>query len=978
MKRFISLVLIFILLCAALSAAFVSYAQNVIAPKYFMENLLNNDEKLMDAGREPEDIINSKVIVKAYSEPETYGKAKCIKGYKNYYVYEYSSSQTAEEAVEYYNSLRIVEWASVDRVVKAQGYGEKMIESQEAIDYISENNLTHSQVKVAVIDTGIDISSDFYKNNKSSGRLIDTGYNYSNTGGNHTAADDNGHGSIISGIIYNNTDDNVLISSYKALNKDGYGDDYYVSMCINLAVEEKAKVINLSLGSDGEPEEYMLEAIDNAISNNVCVVVSSGNEGQDVSGVSPACIPEVFTVGALDKNGNEAIFSNYGEGVDFIAPGYEVDSAWNESVGMSTENNCGTSFSAPYITAEAAMLKTIDFDYTVSEIENILKQNSKPFTDLNYNDWGSGDYKPSYKEITGEIEHENLYKMYDVPENKEIYYGSGMPDLFRAVTGEKSQSVNFSLNSGHYVDTELLLSMTAGENSEIYYTTNNSYPTKENGALYTEPFLVDKNLNIRAVAYETNKAVSDCKTLEIKTEHTVTADEITIDSQGRITEYKGKATNIIIPEKIGGITVTALGIGRPETISNWQDFKSTKVKIKSLRLPETCTNYNVTRNAMSSIANYFELGYVYAPSLTSFPTALTSELVEIEAPEMKDIMINSDKITELYFPKMTRVGNAAFQKCYSLKKVTLGNDVSVGDNAFSNCYNLKEIAGTIKSVGKASFSECMRLRKIDFSELQTIGNDAFFNVRGIKEMYCPALESIGEKALPTSLNLLVAPKLIYASSVPYYFEGDDYPKMCVGSSFKINNVIDIGYFDSLGGYYSTFFHGDRLWDYLRICGFKGTQAEQFAQNLNWKFIPVPAIISEPDKMAHNNKGEISVKAFGFDVKYQWYANDYQINKNGVLLEGETADTLNADLYNYNYYYCVVSMPDSDEIISDTSGYNAFDLNGDDFVDVSDISIFLLNIGDISSNDNSVPDFNCDGIADISDLSLILSRTIYAK
>ena len=979
MKRFVSLILIFILLCTALSVAFVSYAQNVIAPKYFMEKLIDNDEKLMDTGRAQEDIINSKVIVKAYAEPEMYGIAKCIKGYKNYYVYDYSSPEEAEEAAKYYNTLRIVEWASVDKIVKAQGYGEKMIESEEAIDYIARNNLVDSKVKVAVIDTGIDITSNFYKNNSANNRITDSGHNFSTSGGNHTAADDNGHGSIISGIIYNNTDDNVQISSYKALNSEGYGDDFYISMCINLAIEEQANVINLSLGGTvDEAEEYMLEAVENAISNNVCVVVASGNEGQDVSGVSPACIPEVFTVGALDKNGNEAIFSNYGEGVDFIAPGYEVDSAWSEDVGESVENNTGTSFSAPYITAEAAMLKVTDKSYTVNNIETILKQSAKPFSDLNYNDWGSGDYKPIYKEMVGDARHEDISMMYDVPENKEIYYGAGMPDLMNAVTYLNAQSVQFSLNSGHYVDTVLLLSMTAGENSEIYYTTDNSYPTKENGTLYTKPFYVDENLNFRAVAFEKDKAVSDCNSLEIKTEHTVTADEITIDSFGRITQYSGTAKNIIIPEKIGEITVTALGIGRPASFSEWQNFISTNVKIKSLRLPKTCVSFNtIIRSGETELFDSYELEYLYAPSLTKFPSDITSDLVEIDAPNMTNISIKSDKITELYFPKMSSVANSAFSNCYSLKKVTLPDGVKIGDSAFFNCFNLKEIIGTPQSVGSSAFNGCMRLGKFDFSKLTNINNAAFYNVRGINKMYCPELTNIGETALPTSLNLLFAPKLISTSSIPFFIDGEESPKMCVGSVFTGSTTITVGYYDSLASY-NNFFHGDRLWDNLQFYGFEDTKAEEFADSMSWQFFAVPSIISEPQKMAYANKGEICVEAFGFDVSYQWYGNDFQINKNGVLLEGETANTLNTDLYNYSYYYCVASMPDGDRVLSDTSGYNAFDLNSDDLVDVSDVSLFLLDFGELSQADNSVPDFNCDGIADISDLSLILSNKIYTK
>ncbi|MFA9375867.1 MAG: S8 family serine peptidase [Lachnotalea sp.] len=62
--------------------------------------------------------------------------------------------------------------------------------------------------------------------------------------------------------------------------------------------------------------------------SGILFVCAAGNQGTDtkVSPFYPACynLKNVISVGAIDNQGNIAEFSNYGNGVDALAPGFNI------------------------------------------------------------------------------------------------------------------------------------------------------------------------------------------------------------------------------------------------------------------------------------------------------------------------------------------------------------------------------------------------------------------------------------------------------------------------------------------------------------------------------------------------------------------------------------------------------------------------------------------------------------------------------
>ena len=98
-------------------------------------------------------------------------------------------------------------------------------------------------------------------------------------------------------------------------------------------IEEGVDVINMSLGG----RFYALPiqvAIEEAEKNGIIVVAASGNEADAEEFANfprldyPAAFSTVLSVGAINRMGERAIFSQYSEGLNFVGPGMEINSSF--------------------------------------------------------------------------------------------------------------------------------------------------------------------------------------------------------------------------------------------------------------------------------------------------------------------------------------------------------------------------------------------------------------------------------------------------------------------------------------------------------------------------------------------------------------------------------------------------------------------------------------------------------------------------
>ena len=136
------------------------------------------------------------------------------------------------------------------------------------------------------------------------------------------------------------------------------------------SISSPVDIVNMSLSTNAEAcPFYMQDAIDYAVDSGVIIVVGASNDSGDVADFSPANCNNVITVGAVDRRGQKANFSNIGEEVDLVAPGINIIIAGPDDQYYWGE---GTSFSAPLVAGIAAMARAEFPSLVHSEIESLL------------------------------------------------------------------------------------------------------------------------------------------------------------------------------------------------------------------------------------------------------------------------------------------------------------------------------------------------------------------------------------------------------------------------------------------------------------------------------------------------------------------------------------------------------------------------------------------------------------------------------
>ena len=902
MKKAISLLLALTMIITSLSIAFPVFADTGVEVDAVVDELseLYRDEAEED--KSIEDSAASRVIVKANIEPETYGSAEKINGTDDVYIYQYETAEEAAGALEYYDSLSFVEWAETDGIVETQSssynsdetfsYGTDMLGSKYAKQYLE--TIDAPEINIALIDGGINFR---LKSFKDTNRVIDSGINLSDTGEEGTAQADVGslstvyHGSHITSILLDNTASNVNIIGYKAMNRDGYGTLSAVATCIQQAVEDGADIINLSLNGIGEPPSLIKEAIQDAYKNGVICVVAAGNENDDVSYYYPANMDEVFTVGAVDNRGNPCFLSNYGEELDFVAPGYQIEVYGNSSLDKPQYVN-GTSFAAPFIAAASAVALSVHPDYSVEEIKQVLIDSCVTKNDPAY----SSPYLRDVEIKDSSLSGFTFGNLGEKAESEDLYYGYGMPQMQKIVgMDEVCSAPEFSVSSGTYHE-EFELSLSSDASAEIYYTTDGSYPTAERSELYTEPLTVSSTVSIRAVAYSDGKIKSVPSSAVYKMEYYADESDFTIDDRGYITGYTGEKNEIIVPEAINGTTVKGVA-----EYAFYDDFDPAEMEEsqQAWDISEHLLGI-VLPNTVSEIEDYaffsFILSYVSAPGLKVIGEAgLSTPLVYLNAPNIErieDLGLNYSNLTELDLPKLTYAGYASFSENKYLAKVKMPSLNIVPDSAFNNCYRLEEVElDSAVELEDCAFERCWFLRNVYAPDVETMGDMGFAYCDNLREISLPNLirmDGVYNFKWCSTLTKIDLPKLQNIPEQTFMY-------CYMLSDINMPKVEQIGY----QAFYDTYSLGNIQFDSLKVLGDEvfvnstaselyapnletmgnkvfasySTWNDTYAQNTNLKIIYAPILKTLSDETLAYTSGltELdlpSLKAIGEDAFYE--------------------------------------------------------------------------------------------------------------
>ncbi len=210
-------------------------------------------------------------------------------------------------------------------------------------------------VKVAILDSGIDLDHP---------DLAVAG-DVTFVPGTTTGDDDNGHGTLVAGIVAALDNDIGVIGvapeaslyAVKVLNQDGDGVMSVILSGIEWSVDNNMQVMNMSFGSLGDVPTAVKEAIDNAYSAGIVIVAGAGNGG-DASGEgnnvwAPARYKSVIAVGATDQQDARYTTSSTGYTLELVAPGVDI---YSTAMGGGYGYISATSASSPHVAGVAALL----------------------------------------------------------------------------------------------------------------------------------------------------------------------------------------------------------------------------------------------------------------------------------------------------------------------------------------------------------------------------------------------------------------------------------------------------------------------------------------------------------------------------------------------------------------------------------------------------------------------------------------------
>jgi aqualysin 1 len=216
-------------------------------------------------------------------------------------------------------------------------------------------NATGNGVKIYIIDTGIRFTHSEFGGRASSGvDEIDGG----------SADDCNGHGTHVAGTsagaTYGVAKAATLIA-VRVLGCNGSGPTSGVIAGVDWVtgnhVAGQPAVANMSLG--GGSSSSLDNAVRNSIADGVSYAVAAGNGNivgiqANACNYSPARVADAMTVSATGQSDAKASWANYGNCVDWFAPGVNITSAWNSGDG-ATKTISGTSMATPHTTGVAAL-----------------------------------------------------------------------------------------------------------------------------------------------------------------------------------------------------------------------------------------------------------------------------------------------------------------------------------------------------------------------------------------------------------------------------------------------------------------------------------------------------------------------------------------------------------------------------------------------------------------------------------------------
>lgn len=377
-----------------------------------------NEEDKKDYIVITKDVKDKKEILEAYKDAD---EKNCIEVNKSDTLLLEDLSAEQADMLENMNDLLIVEEDGIVCANKVEEEDVKTVIDEEwNIEMINADNLDlqsegNSRVKVAIIDSGVDIGGDIpvYR----SINFIPEEENVS-----PLFCDTTGHGTSVAGIIASLGEEsnvkginpNVELYSLKVLDDNNTSPVSRIIEAIYWCIDNDINIINMSFGTPNY-SVALKNVVREAYDKGILMIASAGNtNGSQYKTEYPAAFGEVIAVGSVNSIGEVSGYSIKEPIVEIYAPGELIKTTGYFKGDMIVS---GTSFSVPHIVGIASLLWEKDMTCSNQFIRELIKVSANECVDDN----SGKSYRIADAEYALKI-YEQFKETYDNNKNyKDIY-----------------------------------------------------------------------------------------------------------------------------------------------------------------------------------------------------------------------------------------------------------------------------------------------------------------------------------------------------------------------------------------------------------------------------------------------------------------------------------------------------------------------------------------------------------------------------